>query len=211
MSKYDTVEPVRIINGEPESAEQPNAGEATQDSNNHSTGHAGSGQQMPNNNTNDDSKHNSHHGQQPAHKDTHQANGNIIELPNVANDAHQQTQVPSSINGKHHHNDAQSMVINTNHTSTHHHSGYPVASNHYNKVIQLSNHAFEQHAGAYHMMHQQHHHTSNAIQTMALYNESLTQLPNTGNTDDTLEHGIAILLVVTGTGLIYCRQRKKSA
>lgn len=211
LSKYDTVEPVRIINGEPESAEQPNAGEATQDSNNHSTGHAGSGQQMPNNNTNDDSKHNSHHGQQPAHKDTHQANGNIIEFPNVANGGHQQTQVPSSINGKHHHNDAQSMVINTNHTSTHHHSGYPVASNHYNKVIQLSNHAFEQHAGAYHMMHQQHHHTSNAIQTMALYNESLTQLPNTGNTDDTLEHGIAILLVVTGTGLIYCRQRKKSA
>ncbi|WP_219338882.1 hypothetical protein, partial [Staphylococcus haemolyticus] len=62
-----------------------------------------------------------------------------------------------------------------------------------------------------HMMHQQNHHTSNAIQTMALYNESLIQLPNTGNTGDTSEHGIAILLVVTGTGLIYCRQRKKSA
>lgn len=211
LSKYDTVEPVRIINGEPESAEQPNTGEATQDSNNHSTGHAGSGQQMPNNNTNDDSKHNSHHGQQPAHKDTHQANGNIIELPNVANGGHQQMQVPLCTNGKHHHNDAQPMVINTNHTSTHHHCGYPVASNHYNKVIQLSNHAFEQHAGAYHMMHQQNHHTSNAIQTMALYNESLIQLPNTGNTGDTSEHGIAILLVVTGTGLIYCRQRKKSA
>ena len=47
--------------------------------------------------------------------------------------------------------------------------------------------------------------------TESYTNEYPAQLPNTGKNEDNLEHGIAILLVTTGAGLIYLRQRKKSA
>lgn len=42
-------------------------------------------------------------------------------------------------------------------------------------------------------------------------NKHHVQLPSTGKKEANLEHGIAILLVTTGAGLIYLRQRKKSA
>ena len=38
--------------------------------------------------------------------------------------------------------------------------------------------------------------------------DAITSLPNAGLKDSSLEHGIAIILVVTGTGLIYIRTRK---
>ena len=37
---------------------------------------------------------------------------------------------------------------------------------------------------------------------------AITSLPNAGLKDGSLEHGIAIILVVAGTGLIYIRTRK---
>ncbi|GGG97907.1 bifunctional metallophosphatase/5'-nucleotidase [Staphylococcus pragensis] len=250
LNKYDTTEPVRIINGQPESDEQPNTGTHTGDNNNNANGTP-----QPGNNDNntdvDTPKHNgevAHHEEHGAHQCTghhasseneatkgHVASGkhhyhkgdNIIIFPTQHQHNNTNTVGTNGQNGKtnegktHHqnanHNNATKACSNVTHTNEKsHQSSNTVAS--MKQPSHEGKHAFDNKhldVSATHV-HQSHNVAkSNTNETtnspMTSPHTPTAQLPNTGKNGDIAEHGIAIVLVITGASLVYLRNRKKSA
>ncbi|MCJ1657087.1 LPXTG cell wall anchor domain-containing protein [Staphylococcus sp. NRL 21/187] len=73
----------------------------------------------------------------------------------------------------------------------------------------------DHHTNTTHIHNVKHHSNvekvANTHKTVDQSQTPITQLPNTGKNGDIVEHGIAIILVTTGAGLVYLRNRKKSA
>lgn len=239
LNQYNTEEPVRIINGLPESNEQPDTSKEDNDNdNNHSTnGHDGQ-QQTPDSN-NDDKDNTGHINDNEAdssnkdnviefpNKDHQKDNDNVIEIPANNNQTHNSTNdnivIPSTTDKMHtnnikgnaieHHPTSNLVSISNNNKGTRNqltgnasHSQhckdvikFPVQinpkDNFYNETLITTNSNASKNSNL--MFTQQH--------------GAITSLPNAGLKDGSLEHGIAIILVVAGTGLIYIRTRKKSA
>ncbi|WP_248498835.1 5'-nucleotidase C-terminal domain-containing protein [Staphylococcus haemolyticus] len=226
LNQYNTEEPVRIINGLPESNEQPNTGKEDND-NNHSTNGQDGQQQTPD--SNNDDKDNTKDDKQAnsSNKDHQKDNNNVIEIPANNNQTHNSTDdnivIPSTTLKMHtnnikgnaigHHPTSNLVSISNNNKGTrdqltgnashslHCKDGikFPVQvnpkDNFYNETLITINSNTSKNSNL--MFTQQH--------------DAITSLPNAGMKDYSLEHGIAIILVVTGTGLIYIRTRKKSA
>ncbi|WP_145453107.1 5'-nucleotidase C-terminal domain-containing protein [Staphylococcus hominis] len=266
LSSYDTVDAVRIINGQPEIDEQTDDATTTQPHDQTTSSQS---------NTHLEGAQPKHPGKvsQPNKKDNDHKVVAIHESPHPCINHHK------SIAPKHHSND----MANTNHkhlTSTHtqqchthaiaidkhkNYTGTHAHINHYdvahhpiktmlsleNKLTQESQyHNIAHLIGPYQYQSNQELTSSKACHTnkgsraytlplkhgtdsnthqdsihVVTINDSeatseLTgcytnkhhvQLPSTGKKEANLEHGIAILLVTTGAGLIYLRQRKKSA
>lgn len=262
LSSYDTVDSVRIINGQPEIDEQTDDTTTTQ----------------PHNQTTSSQSNIHLEGEQPKHPGK-------ISQPNKKDNDHNVVAIHEnphhcinhhkSIVPKHHSND----IANTNHkhlTSTHtqqchshaiaidKHKNYTgthahithcdVAHHPIKTILSLENkltqesqyHNIAHLIGPYQYQSNQEltsskachtnkgsreytlptysntHHDSIHVVTInaseatsklsgCYTNEHHVQLPSTGKNEANLEHGIAILLVTTGAGLIYLRQRKKSA
>lgn len=247
LNQYNTEEPVRIINGLPESNEQPDTSKEDNDNdNNHSTnGHDGQ-QQTPDSN-NDDKDNTGHINDNDdnikddneadssnkdnviefPNKDHQKDNDNVIEIPANNNQTHNSTNdnivIPSTTDKMHtnnikgnaieHHPTSNLVSISNNNKGTRDqltgnasHSQhckdvikFPVQinpkDNFYNETLITTNSNASKNSNL--MFTQQH--------------GAITSLPNAGLKDGSLEHGIAIILVVAGTGLIYIRTRKKSA
>lgn len=239
LNQYNTEEPVRIINGLPESNEQPDTSKEDNDNdNNHSTnGHDGQ-QQTPDSN-NDDKDNTGHINDNEAdssnkdnviefpNKDHQKDNDNVIEIPANNSQTHNSTNdnivIPSTTDKMHtnnikgnaieHHPTSNLVSISNNNKGTRNqltgnasHSQhckdvikFPVQinpkDNFYNETLITTNSNASKNSNL--MFTQQH--------------GAITSLPNAGLKDGSLEHGIAIILVVAGTGLIYIRTRKKSA
>lgn len=245
LNQYNTEEPVRIINGLPESNEQPNTGKEDND-NNHSTNGQDSQQQTPDSNNDDkdntghinDNDDNTKDDKQAdssnkdnviefPNKDHQKDNDNVIEIPANNNQTHNSTDdnivIPSATDKMHtnnikgnaieHHPTSNLVSISNNNKGTRDqltgnasHSQhckdvikFPVQmnpkDNFYNETLITTNSNASKNSN---LMFTQEH-------------DAITSLPNAGLKDDSLEHGIAIILVVAGTGLIYIRTRKKSA
>lgn len=226
LNQYNTEEPVRIINGLPESNEQPNTGKEDND-NNHSTNGQDGQQQTPD--SNNDDKDNTKDDKQAnsSNKDHQKDNNNVIEIPANNNQTHNSTDdnivIPSTTLKMHtnnikgnaigHHPTSNLVSISNNNKGTrdqltgnashslHCKDGikFPVQvnpkDNFYNETLITINSNTSKNSNL--MFTQQH--------------DAITSLPNAGMKDYSLEHGIAIILVVAGTGLIYIRTRKKSA
>ncbi|PNZ30843.1 5'-nucleotidase [Staphylococcus petrasii] len=229
LSKYDTTEAVRIINGQPESDEQPNTGAHTGDNTNNANG-------TPQPSHNDSSadvdapKHNgevAHHEDQDAHQDSehHSSSENEATKGHVAS-------------GKHNHHKADNIIAfptphqehNTNTVQEANHSNHTVDCH---KVVHLNGKSHSSHntevvmnkpshkttqlvvANHYkttaHIQEKTHNANTATNAPMTSHHTPITQLPNTGKNGDIVEHGIAIVLVITGAGLVYLRNRKKSA
>lgn len=239
LNQYNTEEPVRIINGLPESNEQPDTSKEDNDNdNNHSTnGHDGQ-QQTPDSN-NDDKDNTGHINDNEAdssnkdnviefpNKDHQKDNDNVIEIPANNSQTHNSTNdniVITSTTDKMHTNNIKGNAIEHHPTSnlvsiSNNNKGtrdqltgnashsqhckdvikFPVQinpkDNFYNETLITTNSNASKNSNL--MFTQQH--------------GAITSLPNAGLKDGSLEHGIAIILVVAGTGLIYIRTRKKSA
>lgn len=245
LNQYNTEEPVRIINGLPESNEQPNTGKEDND-NNHSTNGQDGQQQTPDSNNDDkdntghinDNDDNTKDDKQAdssnkdnviefPNKDHQKDNNNVIEIPANNNQTHNSTDdnivIPSTTHKMHtnnikgnaikYHPTSNLVIISNNNKGTrdqltgnashsqHCKDGikFPVQvnpkDNSYNETLITTNSNASKNSNL--MFTQQH--------------DAITSLPNAGLKDSSLEHGIAIILVVTGTGLIYIRTRKKSA
>lgn len=237
LNQYNTEEPVRIINGLPESNEQPDTSKEDNDNNHSTNGHDGQ-QQTPDSN-NDDKDNTGHINDNEAdssnkdnviefpNKDHQKDNDNVIEIPANNNQTHNSTNdnivIPSTTDKMHtnnikgnaieHHPTSNLVSISNNNKGTRDqltgnasHSQhckdvikFPVQinpkDNFYNETLITTNSNASKNSNL--MFTQQH--------------GAITSLPNAGLKDGSLEHGIAIILVVAGTGLIYIRTRKKSA
>lgn len=237
LNQYNTEEPVRIINGLPESNEQPDTSKEDNDNNHSTNGHDGQ-QQTPDSN-NDDKDNTGHINDNEAdssnkdnviefpNKDHQKDNDNVIEIPANNNQTHNSTNdnivIPSTTDKMHtnnikgnaieHHPTSNLVSISNNNKGTRNqltgnasHSQhckdvikFPVQinpkDNFYNETLITTNSNASKNSNL--MFTQQH--------------GAITSLPNAGLKDGSLEHGIAIILVVAGTGLIYIRTRKKSA
>lgn len=233
LNQYNTEEPVRIINGLPESNEQPNTGKEDND-NNHSTNGQNGQQQTPDSNNDDNTKDdkqadssNKDNVIEFPNKDHQKDNDNVIEIPANNNQTHNSTDdnivIPSATDKMHtnnikgnaieHHPTSNLVSISNNNKGTRDqltgnasHSQhckdvikFPVQmnpkDNFYNETLITTNSNASKNSN---LMFTQEH-------------DAITSLPNAGLKDGSLEHGIAIILVVAGTGLIYIRTRKKSA
>lgn len=237
LNQYNTEEPVRIINGLPESNEQPDTSKEDNDNNHSTNGHDGQ-QQTPDSN-NDDKDNTGHINDNEAdssnkdnviefpNKDHQKDNDNVIEIPANNNQTHNSTNdnivITSTTDKMHtnnikgnaieHHPTSNLVSISNNNKGTRNqltgnasHSQhckdvikFPVQinpkDNFYNETLITTNSNASKNSNL--MFTQQH--------------GAITSLPNAGLKDGSLEHGIAIILVVAGTGLIYIRTRKKSA
>lgn len=266
LSSYDTVDAVRIINGQPEIDEQTDDATTTQphdqttssQSNTHLEGaqpkHPGKVSQ-PNKKDNDhkvvaihESPHpciNHHKSIAPKHHSNDMANTNHKHL--------------TSTHTQQCHTHAIAIDKHKNYTGTHPHiNHYDVAHHPIKTMLSLENkltqesqyHNIAHLIGPYQYQSNQEltsskachtnkgsraytlplkhdtdsntHHDSIHVVTIndseatseltgCYTNKHHVQLPSTGKKEANLEHSIAILLVTTGAGLIYLRQRKKSA
>lgn len=239
LNQYNTEEPVRIINGLPESNEQPDTSKEDNDNNNNHSTNGHDGQQQTPDSNNDDKDNTGHINDNEAdssnkdnviefpNKDHQKDNDNVIEIPANNNQTHNSTNdnivIPSTTDKMHtnnikgnaieHHPTSNLVSISNNNKGTRNqltgnasHSQhckdvikFPVQinpkDNFYNETLITTNSNASKNSNL--MFTQQH--------------GAITSLPNAGLKDGSLEHGIAIILVVAGTGLIYIRTRKKSA
>ena len=239
LNQYNTEEPVRIINGLPESNEQPDTSKEDNDNNNNHSTNGHDGQQQTPDSNNDDKDNTGHINDNEAdssnkdnviefpNKDHQKDNDNVIEISANNNQTHNSTDdnivIPSATDKMHtnnikgnaieHHPTSNLVSISNNNKGTRDqltgnasHSQhckdvikFPVQinpkDNFYNETLITTNSNASKNSNL--MFTQQH--------------GAITSLPNAGLKDGSLEHGIAIILVVAGTGLIYIRTRKKSA
>lgn len=239
LNQYNTEEPVRIINGLPESNEQPDTSKEDNDNNNNHSTNGHDGQQQTPDSNNDDKDNTGHINDNEAdssnkdnviefpNKDHQKDNDNVIEIPANNSQTHNSTNdniVITSTTDKMHTNNIKGNAIEHHPTSnlvsiSNNNKGtrdqltgnashsqhckdvikFPVQinpkDNFYNETLITTNSNASKNSNL--MFTQQH--------------GAITSLPNAGLKDGSLEHGIAIILVVAGTGLIYIRTRKKSA
>ena len=232
LSKYDTTDPVRIINGQPESDEQPNTGAHTGDNNNNANGTP----QHGNTDEGVDVDAPKHNGEVAYHEDhkAPQGSEHHSSSENEATKGH-------IASGKHNHHKGDNIITfptQHQHDNTNTVGAKGQEANHSNhavdchKVVHLngnshSSHKIEvavnkpSHEGKHTVDNATHAHQShNTAQSnaniatnalMTSHHTPITQLPNTGKNGDIVEHGIAIVLVITDAGLVYLRNRKKSA
>ncbi|WP_145465311.1 5'-nucleotidase C-terminal domain-containing protein [Staphylococcus haemolyticus] len=238
LNQYNTEEPVRIINGLPESNEQPDTSKEDNDNNNNHSTNGHDGQQQTPDSNNDDKDNTGHindnddnikddNEADSSNKDHQKDNDNVIEIPANNSQTHNSTNdniVITSTTDKMHTNNIKGNAIEHHPTSnlvsiSNNNKGtrdqltgnashsqhckdvikFPVQinpkDNFYNETLITTNSNASKNSNL--MFTQQH--------------GAITSLPNAGLKDGSLEHGIAIILVVAGTGLIYIRTRKKSA
>lgn len=236
LNEYNTEEPVRIINGQPESDAQPNTGKENNHNGNQSSNGHDSHQQIPGQN-NDSESDNNHIGDNNDNtKDDKQSDspnhGNVIEFPKTD---HQQDNDNSDIihnsgNPTQNGNGNNVIIPNTNGQMQQNNIkkdsiGHLVGASFENKATQDQltstdcNNAIKfpgqtvhkSNANSGTLITSNNDTSKNSKLIFAQQNESITSLPSAGIKDGDLEHGIAIILVVTGTGFIYLRTRKKSA
>ncbi|PTF05235.1 bifunctional metallophosphatase/5'-nucleotidase [Staphylococcus devriesei] len=207
LSKYDTNEPVRIINGEPDSNTQPNT--HAEDTNHQPTTDNGDDKviEFPIPHKKQDHPaveviaHASTSSENETSKgyDSHKANAsnkgiNVIQFPSKRKDG-----AISSY--------PQCTLAN--------YATKPKMPNNIRVAKAMDNCATIN--TDLNLLVSQASYSNNAKNTANMLNEdyygskhhNITQLPNTGKNN--MEHDIAILLVVIGAGLVYSRKRKKSA
>ncbi|PNZ69806.1 bifunctional metallophosphatase/5'-nucleotidase [Staphylococcus croceilyticus] len=248
LSKYDTIEPVRIINGQPESDEQPNTGAHTGDNHNNANGTPQPGNTDGGANV-DAPKHNgevAHHEDQDAHhcSDNHSSSENEATKEHVASGKHNHHEGDNIITFPTQHQDhtsdqvetkgqdAKTNEVKTHHQAANHNDATSVCHKvtHTNEKSDTSsntvvsiNQPSQEGKTAFDKQQldaTQSHESRNIAKSnentatnapMTSHHTPITQLPNTGKNGDIAEHGIAIVLVITGAGLVYLRNRKKSA
>lgn len=232
LSKYDTTEPVRIINGQPESDEQPNTGAHTGDNNNN----ANVTPQPSHNDSSADVDAPKHNGEVAHHEDHkapqgsehHSSSENEATKGHVASGKHNNHKGDNIIAFPTQHQDHNTNTVETKGQEANH-SNHAVDCH---KVVHLNSKSHSphntevvmnkpSHEGKHTVDNATHAHQSHNIAQsnantttnapMTSHHTTITQLPNTGKNGDIVEHGIAIVLVITGAGLVYLRNRKKSA
>lgn len=239
LSKYDTTEPVRIINGQPESEEQPNTGAHTSDNNNNANGtpqpghnDGGADVDVDTPNHNGEVAHHEDH-EAPQSSEHHSSSENEATKGHVASGKHNHHKGDNIIAFPTQHQDHNTNTVGTKgqeaNPSKHavgcekvtHLNGKSQASKEtamsmnkpsYGTIHQV---VTDHHTNTTHIHNVKHHSNvekvANTHKTVDQSQTPITQLPNTGKNGDIVEHGIAIILVTTGAGLVYLRNRKKSA
>ncbi len=247
LNQYNTEEPVRIINGLPESNEQPDTSKEDNDNNNNHSTNGHDGQQQTPDSNNDDKDNTGHINDNDDNiKDDNEADSsnkdNVIEFPNKDHQKDNDNVIEIPANNSQTHNSTNDNIVITSTTDKMHTNnikGNAIEHHPTSNLVSISNNnkgTRDQLTG--NASHSQH--CKDVIKFPVqinpkdnFYNETLittnsnasknsnlmftqqhgaiTSLPNAGLKDGSLEHGIAIILVVAGTGLIYIRTRKKSA